>query len=69
MAEPRTPTTVLMSCLEDFGEDEPVCAVVIYRTKSGDLAWSSSTVVHSEFVGMLEMAKFWFLEKRRTEGQ
>jgi hypothetical protein len=64
---PRTPTQVLIDCMEDFGTDEPLEVLVIYRTKGGDLAWQTDQEDHSHVLGMLEMTKFWFLENRRKE--
>lgn len=61
----HTPSDILMRCLEEFGEDEPIEVAVIYRTKSGDLAWSTDITVHSHFVGLLRMTEFWFLEDRK----
>ena len=61
-SKPPTPTEVLIRCMEDFGNDEPEQVVVIYRTKKGDLAWSSAY-----FLGMLRMTEFYFLENRRKE--
>jgi hypothetical protein len=63
----RTPTEVLIKCLEDFGTDEPEEVVVIYKTKSGELAWWSNELPHTHFMGLLEMCKFWFLENRKKE--
>ena len=57
MAETRTPTETLIKCMEDFGEDEPENLMVIYTTKGGDLAWSSTTDSISMKIGMLEFAK------------
>jgi hypothetical protein len=64
---PRSPTQVLIDCMEDFGNDEPTEIVVIYKTQNGDLAWSSNQLENSHFLGMLEMAKFWFLLKCKGE--
>lgn len=66
--KPQSPTEVLIHCLENFGEDEPLEVIVLYRTKSGDMAWSSNIEPNSHFVGMLRMTEFYFLEKRRKEG-
>jgi hypothetical protein len=63
----RTPSDVLFTCLQDFGQDEPLEVVVIYRTQGGDLAWSSNINVHSHFLGVLKYAEFCFLEARRNE--
>jgi len=66
--EKSTPSEVLMKCLEDFGQDEPEEVVVVYRTSGGELVWASNALSHTHFMGLLEMAKFWYLEKRRKEG-
>ncbi len=66
--KPRTPSQVLIDCLESFGEDEPEEVVVICRTGGGQLAWYSNGLSHCHFMGMVEMCKFWFLENRKKEG-
>ena len=63
----RTPSDILFECLQDFGRDEPLEVIVIYRTQGGDLAWSSNINVHSHFLGVLKYAEFCFLEVRRNE--
>ena len=63
----RTPSDILFECLQDFGEDEPVEVIVIYRTQQGDLAWASNIEAHSHFLGVLKYAEFCFLENRRHE--
>jgi len=65
---PPTPTQVLIHCLEDFGQDEPLEVIVIYRTSGGDLAWSSNLSPDSHFIGMLRMAEFHFFERRKNRG-
>lgn len=63
----RTPSEVLIDCLEDFGLDEPTEVLVIYKTQHGDLAWQSNQLQHSNLVGMLEMTKFWFFMKCKMD--
>ena len=58
----RSPTETLIHCLEDFGETEPHCVLVIWKNKD-DLCWSrDSNLSLSEAVGMLECIKTSFLE-------
>lgn len=64
----RTPTQILIRCMEDFGDDEPLEVIVVYRTKGGDLVWSSNIVPDSHFVGMLRMTEFYFLAKHGKIG-
>lgn len=54
---PQTATEILMTCLEDFGEDEPENVIVVWNTKSGDMAWLSNIRFTSAKVGLLELAK------------
>jgi hypothetical protein len=61
----RTPTDTLMECLESFGDDEPANVIVVYTTKSGDIAWSTSDSTFSQKLGLLEAAKFWVQETMR----
>lgn len=65
----KTPTEILIRCMEDFGEDEPLEVIVLYRTKNGTTAWSSNIGPNAHFVGMLRMTEFYFLEKRRKEAE
>ena len=59
----RSPTETLITCLEDFGADEPKDVIVIYTTKSGDIAWSSSVSNFSIKLGLLEFCKACILKK------
>lgn len=59
----RTPTELLMNCLEDFGESEPIHAIVIYTNSAGDLCWQSTSNQLSNRVGMLECAKHYMLDR------
>lgn len=68
-AKQRTPTEVLLQCMEDFGEDEPVDVVVLWRTKGGTMSWASNILPNAHFVGMLRMTEFYFLEKRKQEAE
>ena len=63
--EARTPTATLIAALETFGEDEPLEALVIYITKSGDLCWSASSSLFSHKLGMLESCKAHIIEQMK----
>jgi hypothetical protein len=62
----RSPSQVLIDCLEDFGNDEPLEVVVTYRTKSGDLAWQTNIDANSHFIGLLRLTEIWYLEKVKS---
>lgn len=62
----RTPSETLINCLENFGTDEPDAVMVVWTTRSGDIAWSSSTDRMSLKVGMLELAKAHILELAKS---
>jgi hypothetical protein len=69
-AKERTPSDTLISCLEDFGEDEPKKVIVLYTTKGGDLCWSvSGPDTYTETVGILECAKTVILKKFLATGK
>jgi hypothetical protein len=55
--EKRSPSETIMKVMEDFGGDEPEELIVIWTTKAGDIAWSSTTEHISLRIGMLEFAK------------
>lgn len=67
--KPRTPTEVLVRCMEDFGDDEPLETIVIWRSKSGAMSWASNIEPNSHFIGTLRMTEFYFLEKRKKEAE
>ena len=50
-----------MHVMEEFGEDEPKEVMVLWTTKSGDLAWCSTADSISQKIGMLEFAKAFIL--------
>jgi hypothetical protein len=64
----RTATETLITCMEDFGEDEPQEVMVIYTTKSGDFAFSCSTDRLTAKLGMLEFCKAMILAKAFDKG-
>lgn len=60
----RTPSETLISCLEDFGDDEPDNVLVIYTTKGGDICWSANgPYKYSVMIGMLICVKHLMLKK------
>lgn len=59
----QTASELLIEVLEDFGKDEPDIAMVIWTTKSGDLAWSANTKNLSVRVGLLESTKHFILKQ------
>ena len=66
MTQERTASELLIHCLEDFGNDEPEHALVIYTTKSGDIAWSSTSTHVSQRLGMVEMVRT-LMKKKLTD--
>lgn len=59
----RTASETLIDVLEDFGEDEPRNVMVIWTTKSGNIAWSTSTSHACVQLGMLELTKMHVVRK------
>jgi hypothetical protein len=53
----RTPTELIMKCLEEFGECEAVNCIVIWTDAAGDICWSSSTDSQVVKIGMVEFVK------------
>lgn len=54
-----------MKALEQFGESEPLNALVIWINQAGELSWSrSASLGRAEAVGLLETVKFEILTRR-----
>lgn len=53
----KTPTEVMISALEQFGEDEPETLLILSLTKGGDLCWNSNTNRTAIKLGMVELYK------------
>jgi hypothetical protein len=51
----KTPTGLLIQCMEDFSNDEPKRVIVLYETESGWLRERSTGLLSWEKVGMLRM--------------
>ena len=61
----RTPTKVLLDCLEDFGRSEPLEVVVCWINEAGDLMVTGNVKrVHA--VGLLRCAERHVLDARLT---
>ena len=62
--EVRSPTETLVKCLEDFGESEPLRAIVIYSNVGGELCWSySGPPSYTEIIGLLTCVRAKMLEQ------
>jgi hypothetical protein len=53
----RTPTELVMKCLEEFGQCEAVNALVIWTDEAGDICWSATTDSQVQKFGMIEFVK------------
>lgn len=53
---------MLMDCMEEFGQIEPVQAIIIWTDEAGDLVWRATTNQLSQRIGLLECAKHYILE-------
>lgn len=68
MSEPRkTPTELLIYCMDEFAKVEPLEVIVVWTDEAGDLCWADTTNKLSAKVGMLECAKQYIMEKARKE--
>ena len=53
----RSATATLIAVMENFGDSEPMDALVIYTDQDGDLRWSSTTDSLVVKLGLLDACR------------